>query len=354
MVRSPGTDWERVVGLASAQFVLPACAAALRDLDLSGLLGEELGSFLQAVHAANLERNDELRDELITVVGILNLIEIEPVLLKGAIRLADGLYPDQGWRMLRDLDLLVPEHRWEDAIRSFQQFGYTPRGEANNEISMRRAGGPVSIDLHRELFSTRRRARLLGAQEMLRDSRQASFGVATVRLPSLEHQIIHLIGHRQLQDYNYAYAHVAWRDWFEVAALESWGRLAIDWQGVLSRFVKFGYRAPLLAFLLSLESYRLCAAPVPYRSGPLLWLNHCRLRLQARSATFASLASWAVRCVSELKIQLEERDAGELRALKNLKRLVFEPGAVWRMAQALADRHRQLFMVSPHLTWLIG
>ena len=169
MVRSPGTDWERVVGLASAQFVLPACAAALRDLDLSGLLGEELGSFLQAVHAANLERNDELRDELITVVGILNLIEIEPVLLKGAIRLADGLYPDQGWRMLRDLDLLVPEHRWEDATRSFQQFGYTPRGEANSEISMRRAGGPVSIDLHRELFSTRRRARLLGAQEMLRD-----------------------------------------------------------------------------------------------------------------------------------------------------------------------------------------
>lgn len=354
MLRSPGTDWERVVGLASAQFVLPAFAAALRDLDLIGLLDEELGAFLQAVHAANLERNAELHNELAAVVGVLNRADIEPVLLKGAIRLADGLYPDQGWRMLRDLDLLIPEDRWDDAIRSLKRLHYTPRGEANNELPMRRAGGLVSIDLHRELFSTRRRARLLGGQELLMESRQTPFKDTTVRLPSIQHQIIHLIGHRQLQDYNYAYGHVAWRDWFEVAALKSWGRYAIDWHGVLSRFVKSGYRAPLLAFLLSLESYHLCKVPVPCRGGPLLWLNHGRSRLQAHSAIFASLNAWVAWCVSELKIQLEERDAGELRALKNLKRLVSESGAVGRMAQALADRQRQLFLVCPHLAWLVG
>ena len=102
-------DWERVVGVASAHFVLPALAAALRDLGPLKSRNDELGLFLQAVHAANRERNAELRDELEAAAKVLNRAGIEPVLLKGAIRLRDELYPDDGWRMLRDLDLLAPK-----------------------------------------------------------------------------------------------------------------------------------------------------------------------------------------------------------------------------------------------------
>jgi hypothetical protein len=76
--------------------VLPALAAALRDLDLIGSLDAELAEFLLAVHAANLERNEELRGELAAAVGALNRTGIEPMLLKGAIRLVDDLYPDHG------------------------------------------------------------------------------------------------------------------------------------------------------------------------------------------------------------------------------------------------------------------
>ena len=71
------------MGLASAQLVLPAFGAALRDLDLVECLDQELGAFLEAVHAANRERNAEVRDELVAVVGILNRADIQPVLLKG-------------------------------------------------------------------------------------------------------------------------------------------------------------------------------------------------------------------------------------------------------------------------------
>jgi hypothetical protein len=82
MVHSRGVDWERIIGHASAQFVLPALAAAMRDLDLIGP-GTELGAYLGAVHAANLERNSAFRAELATAVSILNEAGIEPVLLKG-------------------------------------------------------------------------------------------------------------------------------------------------------------------------------------------------------------------------------------------------------------------------------
>ena len=46
IVHSRGVDWERVVVYASAQFVLPAFAAALRDLGLTESLDRELGAFL--------------------------------------------------------------------------------------------------------------------------------------------------------------------------------------------------------------------------------------------------------------------------------------------------------------------
>jgi hypothetical protein len=106
IVHNRGVDWEHVVGYASGDLVLPALAAAATDLGLSESLDRELGAFLNAVHAANTERNNELRDELSAVVHASNRVGIEPVLLKGALRLLDGLYPDDGWCMLRDLDLL--------------------------------------------------------------------------------------------------------------------------------------------------------------------------------------------------------------------------------------------------------
>ncbi len=235
LVRSPAIDWERVVGHASSQYVLPALAAALRDLGLKEALDEELAGFLDAVHAANLERNRELRDELAAAVGILNRAGIEPVLLKGAIRLADGLYPDAGWRMLRDLDLLLPEASLADAVRAFEAAGYTACGSGGE---IRRGGGACQIDLHTELFSTPRQVRLLPAAEILAGGRPVAFGDGRVRLPSAGHQLTHLIGHGQIRHLGHAFGRIALRDRLEAAALVHWGREAIDWQAVLARFVR--------------------------------------------------------------------------------------------------------------------
>ena len=236
LVRSQTIDWERVVGHASAQLVLPALAAALQDLGLAGSLDEELSAFLDAIHAANMERNDELA----AAVGILNQAGIEPVLLKGAIRLVDGLYPDIGWRMLRDLDLLVPEARFAQAIELLQAAGYALAGGIRESVPVRRRGTLVEVEIHRELFSSPREVRLLQAREMLDASRPAAFGGVSVRLPSIEHQLIHLIGHSQLRHFGHAFGRIAWRDRLETAALIRAAAGSIDWQAVLTRFAAPG------------------------------------------------------------------------------------------------------------------
>ena len=331
LVSSRNTSWERVLSYAGAEYVLPAFAAALRDLGLIGALDPELSAFLKAVHAANVERNAEIRNELEAAVGVLNRVGIEPVLLKGAIRLVDDLYPDHGWRMLRDIDLLIPPSSLAEVIRAFGEIGYTQLSLSGNEIQ--RWDGLVQIELHDEVFSN-----LLPAMEVIEASRSAALGNGRVHHPSLEHQLVHLIGHCQIRHRGHACGHIGLRDRLEAAAMVNWGHGNVDWSSVEARFRAAGYRRPLLTFLLALNDSALCTVPVPARIDLLTALQLRRVALQQRSITFAHIGACAGWCGSEVKSQVAERDAGWPRAIKNLKRLIFERRAACKMARALGRR----------------
>jgi hypothetical protein len=348
IVGSRGVDWERVVGCASADLVLPAFAAALTDLGLRRTLDPELAAFLDAVHVANAERNAELRAELTAAVGVLNRAGIEPVLLKGAIRLLDGLYPDDGWRMLRDLDLLVPQASLVAATQALTGAGYASCGSGGE---VRRRGGACQIDLHTEPFCSPRQVRLLSAADVLESARRTAFGDGEVGIPSVEHQVVHLIGHCQIRHLGHAFGRIGLRHRLEAAALVQWGPKPIDWTAVSQRFVAAGYRRPLLAFLLALNDGGWCAVPLTDRIDWLVALQRRRIALQARSTTLAYVGSRLGGFVSAFGSQLEH-EGGQFRALNNLRRMVSERGAARRMVQAFRERQRHLMHALPYLGWL--
>jgi Uncharacterised nucleotidyltransferase len=348
LARPQSTDWDQVVGHASDQYVLPALAAALRDLDLMRSLDQELGQFLEAVHAANLERNRELRDELSLAVAVLNRVDIQPVLLKGGIRLVDGLYPDDGWRMLRDLDLLVPEASLAKATRALEEAGYAP---CDSGRELRRSQGACQIDLHTELFHTPRQVRLLQAVEILDRARPVAFGHGRVWIPSVEHQLVHLIGHSQIRHLGHAFGRIYLRNLLEAAALVRWGRSSVDGQAVCARFVAAGYRRPLLSLLLALNEGGWCPVRVMDRIDPLTTLQHRRIGLQARSRTLGYIGSRVGWWISMFTSQIEESDGGARKGINNLKRLISERGAIGRMARAFMSRRDHLTYLWPGLGW---
>ena len=335
ILRAKTIHWEHVVGYASAQFVLPALGAALRDLGLIGSLDEELGGFLDAVHAANAERNAELGEELATAVRILNDAGLEPVLLKGAIRLVDDLYPDNGWRTLRDIDLLLPGGGLADAARALERVGYLRCDRDVNALWHPRS--LAQIDLHRELFSTPKQVALLQAAEIIGGSRPVAVGHGSARLPSIEHQLVHLVGHSQIRHFGHACGRIAMRDRLEAGALiRKAPPESIDWQAIFARFAAAGYRRPLLIFLLSLRDDFLCA-PAPVRIDPLTALQRRRIALQAHStilARYGILVGWFI---TKLRSQVVERDERRPRIIATLRRLFFERGAGRRLARALLD-----------------
>ena len=307
-------DWDEIVGQASENYVLAALAAAVRDLGLAGSVEPELYDFLAAVHAANAERNLKLRDQLAEVVATLNGIGIEPVLLKGAVRLVDGLYPDPGWRMMRDLDLLVPEAKLDETVEGLRKVGYAPhRPPATNHTAWRQhnypglacPGGVAVIEIHTELFSSERRRRLLRGAGVLRAARCVEFDGVVARIPSLEHQMRHLIAHCQISDWYRSGGKSQLRDLLEAAALDVWSPERVAWRAVCAAFADAGYRGPLIVFLLRLEGAGFSPVPKVAKIGPLARL--ARRNLSHGSGPTRLDVDWWAALVRDLVLDPEMR-----------------------------------------------
>lgn len=310
-------DWGGVIGRASDHYALAGLAAAMRDLDLAVSLDLEVREFLAAVHAASIERNQELRDQLAEAVAALNRADIEPVLLKGAIRLVDDLYPDIGWRMMRDLDILVPESQLRSAVEALREAGYdatrpttrSPRAasERAHLPALRHPGRLALVEVHRRLFLSSRR--LLDAAEVFDGSRFVTFEGAIARMPSTEHQITHLIGHCQVTDHGYALASIQLRDLLEAAALARWSAERVDWRIVSARFAAAGYHRPFLTFLLSLDDLSFYPLPAGYPADLLTTVQRRRVMRRAHSPTIRGMAfgTWIMVLLKNFVLEGETR-----------------------------------------------
>lgn len=349
-LRCQGTAWTRLIGIASAEYVLPALAAALSELDLIRSLDDDLGAFLGAVHSANMERNSELRGELSAAVGVLNEVGIEPVLLKGATRLVEELYPDHGWRMLRDLDLLVPKTALTSATKALEAAGFGPCGSAG---AFRRPGGACQIDLHTEPLCGPRGSRLLPAEKVKEKARALTFGKARVWIPSLEHQLVHLIGHSQMRHFGHAFGRISLSDRLEAAALVRWSPLEPDWNAVKAHFNSARCYRPLLTFLLVLNEDGWWAISVREKIDSMMILQQRRITLQARSKILSYLGSQIGVWISLVGSQREQSATGERALSSSLKRLLLQRGGMAGLVRAVRSRQRHLLHAAPHASWLV-
>jgi hypothetical protein len=200
-IADPATPWPRLVTLSGVHLMTPAMAACLLDLALTGPLPPALEAYLLATRAAATTRNDRLAAQLQEVARCLNGIEIAPVLLKGAIRLVDGLYPDPAWRFLHDLDLLIPAHRVAAAQTMLEAAGWQPVGgeaEDGHHVTLVHPAAEVRLALHTAPLAEPY-ASLLPAARVLARARPLDLGPATVAVPALEDQFVHLVAHGMLQ-----------------------------------------------------------------------------------------------------------------------------------------------------------
>ncbi len=199
----PATDLVRLARLAGRHLVTPMLAACVADPVLAPRLPDDFRRYVALVHGGNARRNRALRRQLAEAVGCLNGTGIEPVLLKGAARLADGLYPDPGWRLMRDLDLLVPRDRAAEAAACLRSAGYRFleggagwSGRHHHLPQLARDGAPAVIEVHAEPLPARRAA--CPAEAVIARSRAADLDGALARVPDAVDQLALLLVHDRL------------------------------------------------------------------------------------------------------------------------------------------------------------
>jgi hypothetical protein len=195
----PSADLMNLARLAGRHLVTPMLAACLADPELQRQLPEAFVLYLQFMHAENSRRNHTLRRELAEAAACLNCLDIEPLLLKGAARLVDGLYPDPGWRFMRDLDLLIPRERVAQAVGCLASLGYRFPRDATEILPNRkhlpplcRDGAVAVLEIHADLLDLRD---VCTAERVLVRSRPIDLDGARVRVPDAADQLGHLIGH---------------------------------------------------------------------------------------------------------------------------------------------------------------
>ena len=144
----------RLLGLAKYDRLVGAMAEALAAGDLPAT--DRQREALVAEHTAWLHHGLMVERLLLEVGDVFGESELEFRVLKG-VALAHLVYGDPAWRVFGDLDILVPSHRFDDAVRlSVTQLGGAQQSPELRPGFDREFGkeslvrvGRIELDLHR-------------------------------------------------------------------------------------------------------------------------------------------------------------------------------------------------------------
>lgn len=260
------TEWEQVIRVAAREDVLPW-------LDSHPKAPAEITDFLTGVQELNAERNSQLLREVESHAELLNRAGIEPVVLKGAAYLETGVYADPARRLVRDIDLLVDPAQSERAFELIQSTGYEPFVPNPSGLFLHHHPAltkvhAVPVEIHHRLGFGACNT-LLSSAEMIGESRAVRLGAATVRVPSPEHLVCHLIAHSQMHHGSPSRIWPSLRDMHDLTLLAK--RFRLDWGTIRERFRRHGQSSILDLHLLQVEKILRMPLPFEILGGPRWW-----------------------------------------------------------------------------------
>ena len=264
-VPGPDWDWDKTVQVAAREQILPSLHTKLRG-------PPEISDFLESIHELNAERNRQLLGEVETLASLLNQAGIEPVLLKGSAYLVTGVYPDSGDRFLQDIDLLASRHQSAQSFEIIRRSGYEPY--LPNPTVLVHHHHPILTKIHRVPVEVHHSLGLgtcgtfLTAGEIVNDSILFRLGRATVRIPSPEHLMAHLILHSQMGG-SHDRIWPSLRAMLDLVLLER--RFTVPWDAIRNRFRFHGKTALLNLHLMQVEKAMGVPPPFPISGGGIRW-----------------------------------------------------------------------------------
>ena len=243
-VTPPPEGWDPVVHQADQQRLVPALWLAASRCQLIDPVPPELrvplatgigarrhpAAVMEQAYLDNRVRNDDLIDQFAGVLDRLSGHDIEVVPLKGIDALTRGWAPDPGWREQRDLDVLVPRERAEEAWDLLVADGYQVVGppRPHHLAPLRDPTHFGSIELHTAPVQQAWREALTADDVWARASTSVWRDRPVRRLTATDATVLFLV-HAHLAGGSWARASLDLRGVLDVASVPA---AEVDWDAV--------------------------------------------------------------------------------------------------------------------------
>jgi hypothetical protein len=117
-------DWQSIHDIARGQGLAEMLFVVLCQKKWLGYCSEAVRVALSDVYYQTTARNTLLMGELDKILRVCELAGIPVMVLKGAT-LVNWLYPEIGCRPMADLDIMVKDSDWQEALRLIQELDYS-------------------------------------------------------------------------------------------------------------------------------------------------------------------------------------------------------------------------------------
>jgi Uncharacterised nucleotidyltransferase len=261
--------WELIIEVASFHCATPMLAACFDpDIDVP----DDVRNYFESALALNKKRNEQILSTLARVAGLLNAIDIEPVLLKGAALLVEGIYPQPSMRILGDIDILIPKNRSAEACAALKAVGYDTKWSAVSPPTHHHLPmlldpeSGTGVELHTDVISRSADA-VIATDWFCEMVRPVLFRGRRVRLPEPTRNVGHIIFHSEIFHDLYTLNKVHLRHVIDLVLLRARHEKAINWDELDRRF-SAADAGEVLATYLHLASELLGQAAPPLSHAP--------------------------------------------------------------------------------------
>ncbi|MEM6547881.1 MAG: nucleotidyltransferase family protein [Pseudomonadota bacterium] len=329
-------DWAALVQLAGDTRVLPALWRPLRPHRKA--MPKETAEMIEAAEILNADRNRKLLEAVQEVAHFLNNRGMTPVIFKGAAHLATDLWGSQGCRLIRDIDILLPESQAKRA-QSFlaEAWGTDPAaGEdalasfsGKHEAPLETPSGFL-VEMHWNVLPDWQK-HFLPTHEVRARAKSLRLGHAEVMIPSPQDAVRIAMLHGPIGHQHYYAPMVVLRDLLDLLALEKRHGTAIDWTAIQRHLAGLGWGS--LPEITNRQLATFLDHPLPFkRAGLRARLDAWRWQAQLATPSLRQIGDLGNRMAATLRL-IRRGGAHRKVAVDRLS----QPAAYKRAAKRLVE-----------------